>query len=124
MAHRAGAGECGGRWEAEPQAGCGDRRTGRLCRRARDPALAAELMVLRAAAEVIGSMEHLSCEGRRRHLRVFSLQKRRFREISFTDFQYLKGPLGKVGTGFSAGFVAIGQGVLALNRKRVDLDWI
>jgi len=37
-------------------------------------------------------------------------------------FQYLKGPIGKMGRDFLAGPVVIGQGVMALNCKRVDVD--
>ena len=38
------------------------------------------------------------------------------------DKQYLKGPTGKLERDFLQEHVVIGQGVMALNRKRVDLD--
>jgi len=38
-------------------------------------------------------------------------------------FQYLKGPTGKVGRTLSES-VVIGPGVMALNLKRGDLDWM
>lgn len=80
--------------------------------------------MLRGATEVIGSMEHLSYEDRLRDLGGFQPEEQKAPGDLMTDFQYLKGHLGNMETDFSAGFVAIGQGVMALNRKRVDLDWI
>lgn len=53
-----------------------------MCRRTRNPELAADLTGAERGHGVIGSMEHLSYEHRLRDLGGFSLKKRRLREIS------------------------------------------
>ena len=68
---------------------------------------------------MITGMEQLSYEER---LRKFSLEKRRLQGDLTAAFQHLKGPKRKLEREFLQGRVVIGQGVMALNRKRGDLD--
>jgi len=55
-------------------------------------------------------------------LGLFSLEKRRLRADLLAAFQYLKGPTGRMEKDFSQECVVIGQGGMALNKKRADLD--
>ena len=51
------------------------------------------------------------------------VEKRRLQGDLGVAFQYLKGPTGKLGRDFLSGQVATGQGEMALNWKREDLDY-
>jgi len=79
-------------------------------------------------------IQHLLCgfhylndnylEERLRGLGLFSLEKRRLRRDLIAAFQYLKGVYKKDEDRLFSRSVVIGQGVMALKQKRVDLDWI
>lgn len=58
---------------------------------------------------MIREQEHLSCEQR---LEFFRLRKRRLQGNLIAACWYLKGLKKEMGTKFSAGSVAIGQGVI------------
>jgi len=64
---------------------------------------------------MIQGLEHLSCQERLRELGLSSLEKSRLQGDLTATFQYLKGPIAKMGKIFSAGLVATGQGAMALN---------
>jgi len=64
---------------------------------------------------MIQGLEHLSYEDRLRELGLFSLEKRRLWGDLTVTFSDQRGPIGKVGTNFSAWPVSIGQGVMVLN---------
>ena len=57
----------------------------------------------------------------RTELELFSLEKRRLWEDLTASFEYLKGAYRKAGEGL---FIETGEGEMALNWKRVDLDYI
>jgi len=80
--------------------------------------------VQRRATKKIQGLAHLPYEERLREVGLFSLEKRRLQGNLITAFQYLQGPIAKMRKMLLAGFVAIGQGAMALNYERVDLDWI
>jgi len=72
---------------------------------------------------MIRGLEHLSYEERLRELGfLFSLEKRRLQGDLIAAFQYLKGPAGRLERDFSQGCVVIGQGGMAVNQERADLD--
>jgi len=62
-----------------------------------------------------GGLEHLCCEEKLRVLRLFSLQKIRLQKDLIVAFQYLGGPIRKMGTGFLQGPVMLAQGAMVLN---------
>ena len=74
----------------------------------------------RRATKMIRGLEYLPCGDRLRGLGLFNLENRARNHIA--AFQYLKGAYRKAREGLLEGQVATGQGEMALNWKRVDLD--
>ena len=72
------------------------------------------------APATIRGLEPLCWEERLGELGLLGLGSRRLQEDLTAGFQYFKGLTRKLGTGFLAGPVAIGQGVMVLNKKRRD----
>jgi len=75
--------------------------------------------VQRRAMKMIRGMEHLSYEERLRELGLLSPEKRRLWGNLTAAFQYLKGPIQKIGIILVAGPVVIGQRVLNLKEGRL-----
>ena len=80
-----------------------------------------EQIETRATAMILG-LEHLSYEQRLIDLGLFSLRREGSGVTLLQPFSTYRGLIKKMGTNFLARSVATGQGVMALNWKRVDSD--
>jgi len=81
-------------------------------------------LVQRTKSKMIIALEHLSCEERLRELGLFSLKKRRLQGNLTAGFQYLKEAYRKHGENIFSRACCDRQGVMVLNYKRVDFNWI